>query len=156
MAKRQFRIGDRVRLRDGSAGATIFANPYTFKGERQVAVTWDHRPKLVLTIEVSRIKLVARRPALRFKVGDRVICARGMAIGSTGCVARRVVSKGPNRPLSRTPDWVVQLDEPCQLSSGSVMEEVWFDDDELEPWTVPLEARPVAVGALHHSEARRG
>jgi hypothetical protein len=36
------------------------------------------------------------------------------------------------------------------------MNEAWFDDDELEPWAVPLAARPVSVGALHHSEVRRG
>jgi hypothetical protein len=85
---------------------------------------------------------------LRFKVGDRVNCARGVALGSTGRIARRVTAQSPN-PLSRMPDWIVRLDKPIKLGSSD-REEVWFHDDELEPWTVPLEARPASVGALQH------
>jgi hypothetical protein len=76
---------------------------------------------------------------LRFKVGDRVTCARGFAIGSTGRIDRRAPAPA---------DWVVRFDEPVTLSSGTVMAEGRFDDDELAAFTVPESARPV-------SDARR-
>lgn len=84
---------------------------------------------------------------LRFKVGDRVICARGCCIQSTGRIVRRTPALAANGKPGA--DWVVRLDVPVKLGSKE-REEVWFDDNELEPWTVPLEARPDSVGALQH------
>lgn len=90
---------------------------------------------------------------LRFKVGDRVTCARGICIGATGHVARRAPATAANGQPGA--DWVVRLDKPASFGSH----EVWFDDDEIEPWTVPESARPMSVDALQHpmrTEARRG
>jgi hypothetical protein len=88
---------------------------------------------------------------LRFKVGDRVNCARGICIEAAGRIARRA----PAASGKLGADWVVRLDKPTRLGSSDV-QELRFDDDELEPWAVPPEARPLSVGALHHSEVRRG
>ncbi len=91
---------------------------------------------------------------LRFKVGYRVTCARRWCVGSTGRILRRAPATAANGQPG--PEWVVRLDQPVVLSSGTRLEESWYHDDDLEPWTVPPEARPVSVGALHHSEVRRG
>lgn len=82
---------------------------------------------------------------LRFKVGQRVTCARGICIEAAG----RIVRRAPATSGKIGADWVVRLDRPTKLGSSEV-QELRFDDDELEPWTVPPEARPLSVGALQH------
>lgn len=84
----------------------------------------------------------------RWSVGDRVTCARGFCIGSTGRIAKRAPARDASgRPQAK---WVVRFDAPVTLGSGTVLQDAWFDDSEIEPWTVPAEARPVSVGALAH------
>jgi hypothetical protein len=96
---------------------------------------------------------------LRFRVGDRVTIVRGgLCVGSHGHVVRRVVAGDLRQapPRSIGPDWVVRLDRPAVRSGGTVLAEVWFDDDELESYVVPEHARPKSVGALQHPMRRDG
>lgn len=140
----RLQIGDRVLLRGGSECATVFANPYTFKGKRHVAVVWDHRPKHVLTVEVARLGLVERA---RFHVGDHVTVTGGEWAGARGRLTRR----NPSMPLDRV--WLVLFDEPFPRAGKRYYQGGCFES-ELGSWSVHPDHRPVSVGALYHP--RRG
>lgn len=77
---------------------------------------------------------------LRFRVGDRVTVATGPFAGARGRITQRAHAQV--RPHLK---WVVTFDSPFGPSRA---EWTGVSDSEIEPWTVPPEARPVSVGAL--------
>jgi hypothetical protein len=58
----RLRIGDRVRLRGSSDLGTVFAVPYTFRGELRAGVSWDAAPKWFASVAVSSLILVKTEP----------------------------------------------------------------------------------------------
>lgn len=93
---------------------------------------------------------------LRFKVGDRVTVflfpAAGKPVARAGRIAERCVSVLTGRPMLR---WMVRLEEPVLVGRFWTWD-VEARDADLAQYVVPESARPLSVGALHHSEVRRG
>ncbi len=53
-------IGTRVRLRGSKQLGTVFAVPYTFRGEQRVGVAWDASPGRFHTVPESSIELAGK------------------------------------------------------------------------------------------------
>ena len=103
MAKKlRLKVGDRVRLRGGSEYATVFANPYMFRGERRVGVIWDHQLGHVLTVEVSRLVKAAARGCVPLE-------ARPVSVGALQHPARLYLDRH-------------SLSEPCNVCSAKAGE----------------------------------
>ncbi len=96
-------------------------------------------PRLVADVRAA-LEAACVGKKLRFKVGDRVTVAVGHFTGFRGRITQRA-----HKDVRPHLTYVVTFEQPC-----GGYEWAGFNDAELEPWTVPLQARPVSVGALQH------